>query len=260
MSESVEPNKKTSKDKLFESLLNLSKILPLAYVVLIGYSVVGQFFYYRTFNFPIFTFLNLQDLVVLSFIDIPGAIYATIIVFVVSYIFEVVSRILTLLIVGFVNLIKYLRKKETTEVPKFSDMSLTKNGLGLSLLVVALVSILLEPFGSLIQWVVVFWNFILAALILFRVNSLNPKAFVSIMIVLLFQYQAIIKSPAVKKIKGGKYQKIELITKSGEMVSDSSLVYVGKTLNYVFLLDTTSHSVTAKSLGEIEEIRFYFSQ
>lgn len=249
-------NTKKPDDSLYANLDMLAKAIPLSYVVLVAFSTIGNFFYFRVFGVPVFSYLSLQDLIVLSFSDLIGLIYLVIVVYVTSYFFQVIIRSITLIGLSIANLFRKKKKQQPLST-ELGNLKLTHNGFILALIWVTLYLISVNPFGSLVFWFMTAINLLLLILLNSYVKVLKPIFQLTIFLFLCFQVQAIHKTAKAQKILDNGSGQMVRFNKDDELFkSDMNKVVVGKTKDHLFILDRIDSMVRVINISNIQEMQF----
>lgn len=241
------------KDKHEESgkylllLEKYAKLIPLAYLFLIAFSAFGQLFFFKYFEFPIFSFHSLEDILLLSFEDIADTIFAIIVFYVLAFVLEFTARILSFLIQIIINIYRvFILKAENKDYEFASEWRLTDQGISLALAVVTGLLINEKPVSVLVLWVAVGFNTLLLINVFLRVLLSRPLALkgkILTLFIILFQFQALKETALAQQIhsKGGKSISIDFSKKT--ISSDSTYIYLGNNSEYFFFLDKEQGTV-----------------
>lgn len=239
----------------------ITQIFPLlgAFLVLLGY--LKLYIYYQHWNIPIIEYLGISEITLLFLSDVH-----IILAFIVIFMFPFVIGI---------TIIKYVEERDAERrlraagdtVPSAEQISANishdpfngvKGGLSISCLIIAVIFIsLFFCFNKI--WLLYFatMSFMQFALI-FSDFLFEPNDKLSIQVTFITTATAfsilVARYDICKTELNPDKLSITIITETGMNVTSNSLIYVGKTNNYVFLYDSlnkTSRTIKNEAVKEI---------
>lgn len=224
-----------------------TKLIPLAYLFLIAFSAFGQLFFYKYFNFPIFSFQSLEDIILLSFEDIADTIFVIIIFSILAFALEFIARIFSFIFQAIANVYRiFILNKENKEYEFSKTWRLTDQGITLALVAITSLLIKKEPVSSLVLWVAVTFNSLFFITFFIGVIFDKPIKLMGrllALLLILFQFQALKETMVAGTIdsEGGKIIQIDFSDKT--ILSDSTYIYLGNNREYFFFLDKIQKTV-----------------
>jgi len=236
----------------------LLKLLPYFPAILIFISAIKLDYFFSRFNIKIVEYLSIWELVILFLDDI---VYYTV-------------------YVGLVLLLSFLvywKKHEESKEKEFEALKRSnpskqfqliwkKKKWDLFLLVAVIVSLFFNIvslgyiiFVSIIIFVPIILDLIQIRHVEFYGRRINPTYYnIVITLTLLIGVMLYHTSNEIDYIKNGKFEESSITTTDSVIITnDSTIIYVGKTKEYVFLYDNNKQSSIIIPMSKINELRIH---